>query len=73
MFCTVTEALKGLTQGLCKNAQMQATVNYSCLSSLHFVMFIINTKPCLKERVFLFPCLKMEWTLYYRTIVNWAK
>jgi hypothetical protein len=43
-------SLKGLaiphTQGLSKNAQLQATVNYSCLWSLHFVMLITNAKPC---------------------------
>ncbi len=34
------------TQGLSKNAHLQATVNYSCLCSLHFVMLITIAKPC---------------------------
>jgi hypothetical protein len=32
------------TQGFSKNAQLQATVNYSCLCSLHFVMLVTNAK-----------------------------
>jgi hypothetical protein len=35
-----------LNQGLCKNAQLQAAVNCSCLCSLHFVRLITNAKPC---------------------------
>jgi hypothetical protein len=43
MFFTVMEALKGHTQGLSKNAKLQATVNCSC--SLPFLILTINAKP----------------------------
>ncbi len=35
-----------LTQGLSKTAQLQATVNYSCLCSLHFVILNTYAKQC---------------------------
>jgi hypothetical protein len=46
MVCTVMEALPCHTQGLSKNAQLQDTVNYSCLCSLQSVMLITYAKPC---------------------------
>ncbi len=51
MFCTCDGSLKGAcpTQGLSKNAQLQATVNYSCLCSLHFVMLITNAMQAMSE------------------------
>jgi hypothetical protein len=34
------------THGLSSNAQLQATVNRSCIGTLHDVMEITNAKPC---------------------------
>ncbi len=44
------------TQGLSKNAQLQATVNCSCISSLHDVMLITNIYHAMSEL-----CIEPLW------------